>query len=305
MTDVPTCYRHPERETYIRCQRCDRPICPDCMRDAAVGFQCPSCVAEGARATRSGRTAYGGRRTANPGLTSIALIATNVAVWLAVLATGWRESSLAYRLALLPTGRCDSVQDPSSYYPGATTENVCDRVPDGEWVHGVADGSYWQLVTNGFTHVELWHIGFNMVALWFLGPQLEAVLGRVRFLALYAISLLSGSALVYWLAGENSATLGASGAIFGLIGALLVVAHKVGGDVRGLLVWLGLNVFITLAVPHVSWQGHLGGFVGGFLVALVLVHAPRARRTTLQAAGLTAITVVVLGSIVARTLVLT
>jgi len=301
---VPTCYRHPGRETYIRCQRCDRPICPDCMRDAAVGFQCPSCIAEGAKTVRAARTPYGGRRTGNPGILSIGLIATNVAVWLAVLATGWQNSTLAYRLALLPTGRCESLDQEGSFYPTVGSERVCGTVPDGSWLAGVSDGAYWQLVTNGFAHIELWHIGFNMVALWFLGPQLEAVFGRVRFLALYLVSLLSGSALVYWLADERSATLGASGAIFGLIGALLVVAQKVGGDVRGLLIWLGLNVFITFAIPHVSWQGHLGGFVGGFLAALVLVHAPRERRTPLQVAGLSVLGVLLVGAMVARTAVL-
>ena len=276
------------------------------MRDAAVGFQCPECIAEGAKSVRAARTPYGGRRTGNPGVLSIGLIATNVAVWLAVLATGWQNSSLGYRLALLPTGRCESVNDTGSYYPSITSERVCEgmRSGDGSWIPGVSDGAFWQLVTNGFAHIELWHIGFNMVALWFLGPQLEAVFGRVRFLALYAVSLLAGSALVYWLADERSATLGASGAVFGLIGALLVVAQKVGGDVRGLLVWLGLNVFITFAIPNVSWQGHLGGFLGGFLAAVVLVHAPRQRRTTLQAAGLTLIGLVVVGAMVARTAVL-
>ncbi len=159
-------------------------------------------------------------------------------------------------------------------------------------------------MTSGFAHVEVWHIGFNMVALWFLGPQLEAVLGRTRFLALYFISLLAGSALVYWLADEGSATLGASGAIFGLLGALMVVAYKVGGDVRGLMVWLGLNVAITFLFPNVSWQGHLGGFVGGVLVGAVLVYAPRARRTAVQAAGLSVISVLVIAAIVARTAVL-
>src|SRR5512143_4045936 len=89
---VPACYRHPGRETYIRCQRCDRPICPDCMRDAAVGFQCPSCVAEGAKTTRSGRTAYGGLRPTDASRTSIAIIGINVAVWVAVLATGGSAS---------------------------------------------------------------------------------------------------------------------------------------------------------------------------------------------------------------------
>ena len=300
---MPTCYRHPGRETYIRCQRCDRPICPDCMRDAAVGFQCPSCIAEGAKTVRAVRTPYGGRRTGNPGVLSIGLIATNVAVWLLILATGWRESRWVDRLALLPSGRCASNAEPDSYYTTVGSERVCQQVPDGDgdWVAGVVDGAYWQLLTNGFAHVEPWHIGFNMVALWFLGPQLEAVFGRVRFLALYFVSLLSGSALVYWLADDRSATLGASGAVFGLIGALLVVALKVGGDVRGLLIWLGLNVFITLAVPHVSWQGHLGGFVGGFLVAGVVVHAPRRRRALLQATGVVLLTAVLVAAMVART----
>lgn len=274
------------------------------MHDAAVGFQCPTCIKEGAKTTRSGRTAYGGLRSGNPGLTSIVLIATNLAVWLAILATGWRESRLIDRLALLPAGRCASDASPGAHY-NLATEQACktftDPAGDGLWFPGVSDGAYWQLLTNAFTHVEIWHIGFNMLALWFLGPQLEMVLGRVRFLALYFISAFSGAALVYWLADERSATLGASAAIFGLLGALLVVAYKVGGDVRMLLVWLALNVFITLRVPNISWQGHLGGFVGGFLVALVLVYAPRKRRTTVQVAGLSVIAVLVALAMVART----
>ena len=202
-------------------------------------------------------------------------------------------------------GRCGSDASPGAYY-NLASERTCTRATDGDgiWFPGVSDGSYWQLVTNGFAHVEVWHIGFNMVALWFLGPQLEAVLGRTRFLALYFISLLAGSALVYWLAPEGSATLGASGAIFGLLGALLVVAYKVGGDVRGLMVWLGLSVVITFVFHNVSWQGHLGGFVGGFLVGAVLVYAPRERRTAIQVAGLSAISVLVIAAIVARTAVL-
>ncbi|MET0523628.1 MAG: rhomboid family intramembrane serine protease [Nocardioides sp.] len=302
---MPTCYRHPGRETYIRCQRCDRPICPDCMHDAAVGFQCPNCIAEGAKTTRSARTPYGGTRSGNPALSSMVLIGMNIAVWLTIVATGWRESRLIDRLALLPVGRCGSEASPGAYY-NLAREQTCERATDGDgiWFPGVSDGSYWQLVTSGFAHVEVWHIGFNMVALWFLGPQLEAVLGRTRFLALYFISLLAGSALVYWLADEGSATLGASGAIFGLLGALMIVAYKVGGDVRGLMVWLGLNVAITFLFPNVSWQGHLGGFVGGFLVGAVLVYAPRDRRTPIQAVGLSVITIVALALVVTRTAVL-
>ena len=115
-----------------------------------------------------------------------------------------------------------------------------------------------------FAHVEPLHIGFNMLALWILGPQLELVLGRVRFLALYLLSGLVGSAAVYWLSPEYTPTLGASGAIFGLMGALLVVARKVRADISQLMVWIGINAALTVLRPSgISWQGHLGGFVGG------------------------------------------
>ena len=275
------------------------------MRDAAVGFQCPGCVAEGAKSTRSGRTAYGGLRPANPALTSIVLIATNVAVWLAVLATGASTSPLLQRLMLLPTGRCGSIDQPSSFYPSATSEQICQSFGDGRWFPGVADGAYWQLVTSAFTHVEVWHIAFNMLALWFLGPQLEMVLGRARFLAFYLLSALSGSAAVYWLSAEHSATLGASGAVFGLMAALLLLAVKVHGDVRSVLTWVGLNAAFTFLFPGISWQGHLGGFVGGLLLGGVLLWAPRGpRRALVQVAGMTAFGVPLLVAVAARTLAL-
>jgi membrane associated rhomboid family serine protease len=272
------------------------------MRDAAVGFQCPTCVAEGAKSTRSGRTAYGGLRSGNPALTSMVLIAMNAAVWLAIVATGWQNSSLIYRLALVPRGACTSENNPGGVYDLAS-EQTCAFVQggDGKWVPGVGEGAYWELLTSAFTHVEIWHIGVNMVALWFLGPQLEMVLGRARFLALYLISALSGSACVMWLADDNHGTLGASAAIFGLLGALLVVAHKVGGDVRTILGWLAINAVITIVgSSFISWQGHLGGFVGGFLVAVVLVYAPRQRRTAIQVAGASLIGVLLVAAIVAR-----
>jgi len=300
---VPTCYRHPDRESHIRCQRCARPICPDCMRDAAVGFQCPDCVAEGRRATRSGRTAYGGLRPGNPGLTSLVLIAVNVAVWLLVLATGGSGSRWVGRLALLPVGRCET-GDGSSFYPNLPEAACGVAIRGTQWVPGVADGAWWQLLTSAFTHVQPWHIGFNMLALWVLGPQLELAVGRVRFLALYLLSGLAGSTLVYWAAGEHTATLGASGAVFGLMGALLVVALKVRADVQGLLVWLGLNFLLTVVWSNISWQGHLGGFLGGLPIAAVLVLPPRRLRTPVQAAGLAAVAVALLAAVALRTAVL-
>jgi membrane associated rhomboid family serine protease len=293
---VPTCYRHPGRETYIRCQRCERPICPDCMRDASVGFQCPECVAEGARSTRSGRTAYGGLRPGNAAVTSMVLIALNVAVWLAVLATGRNGSALVDQLGLRDRGLC--LLDGGAF---DVAHRTCSAQAGTRWLPGVSDGAYWQLLTSVFTHVEVWHIAFNMLALWVLGPQLELAVGRVRFLALYLLSGLSGSLLVYWLAPAGLLTLGASGAIFGLMGALLVLALKVRGQLQQILVWIGINFAITVSVPHVSWQGHLGGFLGGALVAAALVYAPRSRRTLWQSAGLGAILVLLLAGILVRT----
>jgi membrane associated rhomboid family serine protease len=301
---VPTCYRHPDRETYIRCQRCERPICPDCMRDAAVGFQCPECLKEGAKSTRQAQAAYGGQRSADPRTTSIVLIALNAVVWFAILATGWTKSYLIDRLALLPTGSCGSDGDAGSFYPRYGTEQLCHSIPDGKWFPGVSDGAYWQLVTSTFTHVQILHIAFNMLALWYLGPQVEAVLGRLRFLALYLVSGLAGSVCVYWFSASDSSTLGASGAIFGLLGGLLVLAHKVGGQVQTLLVWIAINAVITLAVPNVSWQGHLGGFIGGLVVTGILVYAPKPQRARLQSAGIALVAIALVVATIARTVVL-
>jgi membrane associated rhomboid family serine protease len=285
--EAPVCYRHPDREAHIRCQRCDRRICPDCMRPAAVGFQCPSCVQEGARTTRSGRTAYGGTRPGNPALVSQVLIGINVLVWLAITATGGASSRLFDTFALLP----------------ASAFALVDGTP--QLIRGVSDGAPWQLLTSMFTHIEIWHIGFNMLALWTLGPQLELAIGRVRFLALYFLSGLAGSATVMWFSASNSQTLGASGAIFGLMGGLLVVAIKVRGDVRGVLTWIGINFVITLLLVRlISWQGHLGGFVGGVLLGAAIVYAPRKNRTAWQVAGIGLVVVAILVATVTRIAVL-
>ncbi|HET6652607.1 MAG TPA: rhomboid family intramembrane serine protease [Nocardioides sp.] len=256
------------------------------MRTASVGFQCPTCVDEGAKTTRSGRAPYGGKRSANPALTSQVLIALNVAVFLLIQVTGGSSSVWFYRLALLPWRGVALVDGQPAVF------------------EGVANGAVWQLVTSMFTHVDLWHIGFNMVALWVLGPQLEAVLGRTRFLAVYFLSGLAGSVLVYWLSGISTPTIGASGALFGLMGALLVVVYKVHGDVRQILMWIGLNFVITFLAPFISWQGHLGGFIGGLLIAAAFVYAPKANRLLWQLAAAIALGVLLALAIVARTLVL-
>lgn len=270
---APRCYRHGDRETGISCQRCARPICPDCMNSASVGFQCPDCVREGHRSTRQHQGRFGGARSANPMLTSQVLVGINVAVWLAVMVTGGAASRLLDTLMLTPLGRCVSSIDPDYWFPNAGRD-VC--VGEGSWVQGFATGALWQPLTSAFTHYEIWHIGFNMLALWFLGPQVEALLGRMRFLAVYLGSALVGSLVVLWLSDAQGSSLGASGAIWGLMGALLVLALRAKSDVRGLLVWIGLNVVMSFTIPDISWQAHFGGLLGGALLTAAFVFtSPR------------------------------
>lgn len=265
------------------------------MRDAAVGFQCVECIKEGAKSTRSGRTTFGGIRPTDASTTSLALIVINVAVWVAIVATGGFSGQIFDWLALRPKGLCLVGAEGGFDAVGLTC-------PTGTILPGVSDGAYWQVLTSMFTHVAIWHIAFNMFALWILGPQLEIAIGRARFLALYFISGLAGSALVLWAGPAYGGTHGASGAVFGLMGALLIVALKVGGDVRGILTWVGLNFFITFVlISNISWQGHVGGFLGGLAVAGTLVYAPKGpSRTRFQVAGMTAIAVLVLAATVAR-----
>jgi membrane associated rhomboid family serine protease len=301
---VPTCYRHPGRETYIRCQRCNKPICPDCMRDASVGFQCPDCVAEGHKDTRQARTAYGGLRPGNVGLVSKILIGINAAVWVLIMVTGAGNSPWVFRLALIPRGLCASEDHPGRYYPGATSEALCRTAPDGHF-YGLAAGDWWEPLTSMFTHVEVLHIGFNMLALWILGPQLEMALGRLRYVGLYLLSGLVGSAAVYLLSDAGTPSLGASGAIFGLMAALLVLAHRVRADVSQLWIWIAINAALTFFGANISWQAHVGGFIGGGVLAVILAYAPRQGRTTWQAAGFGGVAILVALTFALRTAALT
>lgn len=299
---MPTCYRHPDREAYIKCQRCGRTICPDCMREASVGYQCPNCVAEGARSVRSVQGRFGGSPSANPSLTSYVIIGVNVVLWLAVTVTGGMQSKLFQALALVPNGRCDAPGG-EAYFPNIDTAQMCGPV-GGSWVDGVATGAPWQLLTTMFAHAEAWHIAGNMISIFFLGPAVEHVLGRARFLAVFFVSGLTASATVLWFANEQGATFGASGAVFGLLAALLVLTIAGRGQVQTLLVWLGLNLFITFAFPGISWQGHIGGFVGGLLATALIVYTPKKGRSPLQWGGLAVLLALVVAAIVVRTVAL-
>ncbi|OBG34210.1 rhomboid family intramembrane serine protease [Mycobacterium sp. E3198] len=256
--EAPSCYRHPGRRTYLRCNRCERYICADCMRSAAVGHQCVECVQEGARTIRQPRTRFGGRQRSGAPVVTYALIAVNVAVFIAQLAVGNLEKQLSL------------------------------------WSPAVADGQLYRLVTSAFLHYGAMHLLLNMWALYVVGPALESWLGRLRFGALYALSGLGGSVLVYLLT-TNSATAGASGAIFGLFGATFVVGKRLALDVRWVVVVIAINLVFTFVAPAISWQGHLGGLVTGVVVAAAYVYPPKQVRSLVQAAA----SVLVLGVLVA------
>ena len=242
----PVCYRHPDRPTYVGCSRCGRPACPECLRPAAVGQQCVDCVHAGMQAMPQATTMAGARITKATPVVSYALIAANIAVFLLQLGS----SMLVYRLALVPLF--------------------------------VANGDYYRLVTSAFVHFGILHLAFNMYALYVLGPPLERHLGRGRFAALYGLSALGGSVMVYLFSAANVPTAGASGAIFGLFGATFVAAKRLNLDVRWLVGLIVINLAITFSVPGISWQGHMGGLFTGALVAVAFVYAPRASRNAVQ-----------------------
>ncbi|MGI9124174.1 MAG: rhomboid family intramembrane serine protease [Mycobacterium sp.] len=262
---APVCYRHPDRPTYVSCTRCGRPVCPECMRSAAVGHQCADCVQAAAAIVPEVRTPAGGVLRTGVPVISYGLIAVNVVMF--VLQQG--SSRVRGRMALIP------------------------------WA--VAGGDFYRLVTSAFLHYGLLHLLFNMWALYVLGPPLEEHLGRLRFAVLYALSALGGSVLVYLLSPPNAATVGASGAIFGLFGATLVAARRLHLDVRWLVTLIAINLAMTFTIPGISWQGHIGGLVTGALVAAAFVYAPRANRNAIQAAASIGLLVVFGALIVFRT----
>ncbi|NHB85032.1 rhomboid family intramembrane serine protease [Tessaracoccus sp. HDW20] len=182
-------------------------------------------------------------------------------------------------------------------------EQACGAGLNGatHWVDGVASGAFWQVLTSGFAHVGITHILFNMLVLWMLGPSIEQVLGRVRYLAVYFVALIGGSAGVMLFSEPWASVVGASGAIYGLMGALLVLAIRHEGNVRNILVWLGINVAISFTFPNISWEGHLGGLLGGAAVAAILAYLPKERRN-LQWPLIGAVAAVFVVIIVARAL---
>jgi membrane associated rhomboid family serine protease len=244
-----TCYRHPDRRSGVTCQRCDRPICPSCMNQASVGFHCPSCLGAGGRQrVLHGRAAYSVR----PVVTQ-ALIGINVAVWVLSLARGadvmQTGGRLFFDLALF---------GPSVRY----------------------DDEYYRIITSGFMHSGLLHLGLNMYALWIIGGGfLERQLGSLRFAVLYAAGLVAGSLGVLVLE-PRALTVGASGAVFAMFGAGVLAQRAQGINPwqSGLAGLILLNLVVTFAFPGISIGGHLGGLVGGFVVGALLIEGPRVLR---------------------------
>ena len=281
----PTCYRHPDRETGITCTRCERPICPECMISASVGFQCPECVRGGSGtghspAATQPRTLAGGTIAQDPRLLTKIILAINLLVFVAVRVRG------------------DSL--------------LSDLVLIGEWpphpfvpTEGVADGQAYRLVTSMFTHQEIWHIAFNMLGLWWLGGPLESALGRARYLTQYMLSGLGGSALTYLLEDASKASLGASGAIFGLLGATAVLMRRLNYDMRPVIALLALNLLFTFTWSGIAWQAHVGGLIAGVAIAYGMVHAPRERRALVQWGTCAVVFVVIVVTVVLRTAQLT
>ena len=267
---MEACYRHPNRETGVRCSNCERPICPDCMTTTPVGMRCPEC----ARQRTSVHTIRSS--TGEPALTYL-LIGLNVLVGLGAVLGGASASG-------------GSIGGSRLIAEGAVSSFTIEQ------------GEYWRLLTAGFLHAGFFHLFFNMFSLYILGGMLEPAIGRLRFALIYFVSLLAGS-FGALLVEPDSLTVGASGAIFGLMGAAVIVMRNRGISLMesGLGIWIGLNLLITFTVPNISIGGHIGGLVGGGLAALILfdlrdsVRLPDAA-PALLCAGLGAAAVV--GSIV-------
>ena len=252
---APVCYRHPGRETYLRCHRCERSICTDCMIPAAVGHQCPECVRGGAKTVRQARTVAGGRVHARQGVVTIALISVNVVMFGLQQLIG---AAFTARLELL------AIAGSSAATPSAV--NI-----------GVANGEWYRLVTAMFVHENIAHIGLNMLSLWWIGVPVEARLGRLRYFLTYMVCGVGASAVSFAFMGRYDASLGASGAIFGLLGVLAVMAYREKLDMRPILIVIVLNLAFSFGVAGIDWHDHLGGLGCGLLMGAAFAFAPRAR----------------------------
>lgn len=269
---LPVCPRHPDRISYVRCQRCDRPVCPECQRPAPVGVQCVDCVRQQAKSVRPTRTVFGGLASDGRPVVTLTIMAICVVLFVLQLATA------------------DEVTRQLAFYPP------------------LAMAEPYRFLTSAFLHSTsfLLHIVLNMYALWLVGPYLEGLLGRAQFAALYLLSAIGGSVGFYLLVNPSdpqawqTSAVGASGAVFGLFGALFVVNRRLNRNVGGIVVVLVINAVLGFVAQGIAWQAHLGGLVTGAVTAAVLVYLPRGR-SAVRWIGLAGVALALLVMVAART----
>jgi membrane associated rhomboid family serine protease len=263
------CYRHPDRQSFVLCQRCGRTICPECQTQAAVGVHCPECVREGRASLprRTPRVANAFRSTSSQPVVTYSLIGVSV---------------LVFVLQNIPGS-------PVTFY--GVYRPVLTLVEP------------WTMITALFLHASILHILFNMYSLFVFGPILERMLGRARFLALYLIAGFGGSVAVLLLS-PGGGVLGASGAIFGLMGAFFVIQRRLGGNNIQILIVIAINLAAGFFLSGISWQAHVGGLVAGALVALIYLRTRNALQRNLQILLVAGLVVVLIGITVVRALAL-
>jgi membrane associated rhomboid family serine protease len=258
---MQTCYRHPDRETRVACSRCDRPICPECMTPSPVGMRCPECAGERSDVRKPSYSSPAS--SANDAPATYALIAINVAVFVAQLALGGGATDFDGTGLTADGALCgDAIGSGGLCGPPAVLTD------GGEW---------WRIFTSGFLHGGFIHLALNMFVLYILGTLLEPAIGTRRLLGIYFVSLVAGSFGALLLSEPFRYTVGASGAIYGLFGATLLVARNRGLDqvVTQLGFWLVLNLVLTFSISGISIGGHLGGLAGGALAGMVVLAAER------------------------------
>ena len=245
----PRCVRHPDRPTALSCNRCRRPACPECLREAAVGYQCVDCVAAGQRDVRAVRNVAGAVTTqrAVPLVTYI-LMAANVGIF---LITAAQSRSIMQNQA------------------GSTLFADWALFPPA-----VVDGQLVRVIGSGFLHFGLIHLAVNMFALWIIGRDTELVLGRARYAFVYFASILGGSAAVM-LFQLHAVTAGASGAVFGLMGAQAVILLRLKRSPAPVISVIAINVIISITIPGISLWGHLGGLVAGAAATAAILYGPQ------------------------------
>ncbi len=243
---METCYRHPNRETGVACSNCERPICPECMTATPVGMRCPECASQKTK-VRAGAGAFSATETP---IGTYILIALNVIGFLIELGAGSGGLATSSGNSVISNG--------------------------GIFGPEIADGDYWRLVSGGFLHAGLIHLALNMYVLYVAGTLIEPGIGTPRFVALYFVALLAGS-FGALLLDPNTVTVGASGAIFGLMAAVIVIARGRGMDdiASQFGLFVVLNLVITFSIPRISIGGHIGGLVGGGIAAALIIYLER------------------------------